>query len=65
MFREGIRVDGAELLELCFTRACMYLTKGYIDSTEKDDFTVMDWETHIIKEVLDDCKRIPSTSESY
>ena len=65
-----------EYLSKCFTRACMYLTKGYLDGTEKDDYTVMDWEEFISNEVLNDCeeyvaicgerndcKGIPITSE--
>ena len=52
-----------EFLDECLTRACMYLTKGYIDKTEKDDYSVMEWEAFIKAEVMNDCKGIPITSE--
>ena len=45
-----------EYLCKCFTRACMYLTKGYLDG-EKDDYTVMDWKEFIANEVLNDCEK--------
>lgn len=56
-------IDTEQLLQKCFTRACMYLTKGYIDKTEKDNFSVMEWEDFIMKEVANDCERVSATSK--
>lgn len=52
-----------DFLRCCLTRACMYLQKGYIDKTEKDEFTVMDWERYIMNEVENDCERVPESGE--
>lgn len=38
-----------------FLRACMYLQKGYEDKTEKNDFTVMQWEEFLLKEAEEQC----------
>lgn len=41
----------AENLEKAFSRACIYLTKGYEDATERNDYTAMQWEEYLLEEV--------------
>lgn len=43
----------AERMYKALTRACIYLTRGYIDNSEKTDFTSMQWEEFLLTEVDD------------
>ena len=45
--------DTADRLQKALTRACIYLTRGYIDNSEKTDFTSMQWDEFLLKEVDD------------
>ena len=46
-------LEKADRYEKALIRACVYLTRGYMDTTEKNDFTSMQWEEYLLKEVDD------------
>ena len=43
--------EKADIYEKALIRACMYLNNGYMDATERNDYTAMQWEDYLLNEV--------------
>ena len=43
--------EKAYYLQLALTKACCYLTRGYVDTSEKTNYTAMQWEDYLLEEV--------------